>query len=252
MEEPYFQILLNFTAYIQLMAAVDFGFLFMESRSLTVKFQRRLLEQQKESYKPVLDEAGSLTQRCQERWYGQDDEGRKILGLANRIRELKEVFMVDTELEKQSAFMPALGLSSGLFCLFYLIAVPFLISSGNLNWLYWLEYVGEAILLGHLVVILTFVCLPAYRAYLTSLAMCVGWIFIGLLLALLFFSFSKNLIVGEFWLYELMFIAIPAVPVVFMIGRLVSMLIDRKRRINSISKLNEDLQKFLNTYRIKR
>ena len=250
MEEPYFQILLNITAYIQLMAAVDFGFLFLESHSLTVRFQRRLLMQQKENYKPVLYEAGNLTQRCQKRRYDKDDEGRKILGLADKIRERKEVFMENTELEKQSAFMPALGLSSGLFCMFYLIAVPFLISSGNENWLYWLEYVGEAVLLGHLVVILTYVFLPAYRGYLTSLVMCVVWILIGLALALLFFSFGKNLIIGGFWLYELLFIVIPVMPVLFMIGRLVSMLIDRKRRTNSISRLCVKLQDYITTYRI--
>lgn len=115
MSEPYYQILQSFTAYIQFMAAVDFGLLFLESRSLTVKFQKRILSLQKDRYKPILNEAGRITQQCQERRLNQDNDGRIILGLAEVIRKKKEVFLTDTELEKQSAFMPALGLTSGMF-----------------------------------------------------------------------------------------------------------------------------------------
>ena len=246
--EPYYQILLNFTPYIQLMAAVDFGLLLLESRSLTVKFQKRVLGLQKEHYKPILKEAGLLTMQCQERRFNQTDEGRLILGLAERIRKRKEVFGSDTELEKQSAFMPALGLTSGLFCLLYLIIVPFILSDHSEATLYWLEYSAEAVLIGQIVVILTYMLLPQYRGYLTSLAICFSWVIIGLLLSLILYLFDCNLSFGGFAPYEFLILLIPSMPLAFLFMRLVCMVFDRVRRIR---KMNEDiveLRKSLQSY----
>lgn len=92
MEESYYQLLLNLMPYIQLMTAVDIGLLVLENRSITVRFQKKLLDLQKERYKPFLNDLGTLTQQCQERWYGCNDAGRAILGIAESIRTRKKIF----------------------------------------------------------------------------------------------------------------------------------------------------------------
>ncbi len=247
--EPYYQILLNFTPYIQLMAAVDFGLLLLESRSITVKFQKRILDLQIDRYKPILKEAGRLTQQCQERWYNKDETGCTILGLADSIRKRKEVFMTDTELEKQSAFMPALGLTSGLFCLLYLLLVPFVISDHSEFCLFWLEYSAESVSIGQLIVILTYLLLPQYRSYLTSLAICLTWVLIGLAISLVLYLFECNISWGGFGIYEFLILLIPSTPILFLIARLILMLIDRSRRINKIAVDAKDLDVKLQSYR---
>lgn len=247
--EPYYQILLNFTPYAQLMAALDFGLLLLENHSVTVKFQMKILRLQKERYKPLLSEAGRLTQQCQDRWYNQNVAGRVILGLGESIRKRKEVFMEDTELEKQSAFMPALGLTSGLFCLLYLILVPFVLSDHSLSCLYWLEYSAEAVLLGQFVVILTYMFLPQYRGYLSSLAICITWLVIGLIISLVLYVFGWTVNWGVFGLYEFLILLIPSVPLLFLFVRLVFMLIVRRNRIQKIKSDADELRLKLQAYR---
>lgn len=247
--DPYYHILLNFTPYIQLMAAVDFGLLLLESRSITVKFQKRILNLQIDHYKPILKEAGQLTQRCQERRYARDEGGRTILGLADSIRKRKEVFMTDTELEKQSAFMPALGLTSGMFCLLYLLLVPFVISNHSESCLYWLEYSAEAVSIGQLMVILTYMLLPQYRGYLASLAICLTWVLIDLAISLVLYIFGCNIVWGSFGIYEFQILLVPSTPILFLIVRLILMLIDRRRRINRIAEDVEKLDVYVKNYR---
>ena len=248
MEEPYYQLVLNLMPYVQLMTAVDIGLLVLENRSITVRFQKKILDLQRERYKPFLNELGTLTQKCQERWYGGNDAGRAILGLAESIRNRKKVFMEDTELEQQSAFMPALGLTSGLFCILYLLFVPFLMSSHNETWLYWLEYVGESVLVGQVAVILTFIFLPPYRGYLTSLAICGMWIVVVLLISLLLSIFGANITCGTFGLYGLIFIVIPGVPMFFYVYRLIAMLLGRSKRIAKLHHDKEMLEAKLKLY----
>lgn len=248
MADSFYNILLNFTPYVQLLAAIDFGLLVLESHSVTVKFQRNILSLQKDKCKPVLNEAGSLTKQCQERWYNKDDAGRSILGLAEIIRKRKEVFLMDTELEQQSAFMPALGLFSGLFCVLYLIIVPFLIDGHSLAVLYWLEYIAEAVLLGEAIVMLTFAFLPAYRGYFISMTICGIWIIIGIALALVLYLFHWNIPWGEFAFYVFLILVIPSVPMLFLIGRLIVMVIDRHKRIVSIREDIATLRSMIQKY----
>ena len=248
MEESYYQLLLNLMPYIQLMTAVDIGLLVLENRSITVRFQKKLLDLQKERYKPFLNDLGTLTQQCQERWYGCNDAGRAILGIAESIRTRKKIFMEDTELEQQSAFMPALGLTSGLFCILYLLFVPFLMSSHNEVWLYWLEYAGESVLVGQIAVILTFIFLPPYRGYLASFAICGMWIVAVLLISLLLSIFGANMTCGTFGLYGLMFIVIPGVPMLFYVCRLIAMLLGRSKRIAKLRHDKEMLEDKLSLF----
>lgn len=251
MSEPYYQILLNFTPYIQLMAAVDFGLLILESRSVTVKLQKKILSLQKDRYKPILNEAGRVTQQCQERRMNHDDDGRAILGLAETIRKRKDVFLNDTELEKQSAFMPVLGLTSGLFCLAYLILVPFLVSGSNLSCLYWLEYSAQAVFLGQLIVMLSYLFLPRYRGYLTSLVLCLFWVGVGLFVSLILFLFGKNITWGGFGIYETQILLVPSIPIIFLFVRMILMIISRSRRIDKIQSDTEELKVKLQIYQIR-
>ena len=251
MPEPYYQILLNFTPYIQLMAAVDFGLLILESRSVTVKFQKKILGLQKDRYKPILNEAGRITQQCQERRMNQDDDGRTILGLAETIRKRKDVFLNDTEFEKQSAFMPALGLTSGLFCLAYLILVPFLVSDRILSCLYWLEYSSQAVFIGQLIVMVSYLFLPRYRGYLTSLVLCLFWIGVGLLVSLILFLFGKNITWGGLGIYETLMLFVPSIPIIFLFVRMILMVISRSRRIDKIRSDTEELKVKLQIYQIR-
>lgn len=251
MPEPYYQILLNFTPYIQLMAAVDFGLLILESRSVTVKFQKKILGLQKDRYKPILNEAGRITQQCQERRMNQDDDGRTILGLAETIRKRKDVFLNDTEFEKQSAFMPALGLTSGLFCLAYLILVPFLVSDRILSCLYWLEYSSQAVFIGQLIVMVSYLFLPRYRGYLTSLVLCLFWVGVGLLVSLILFLFGKNITWGGLGIYETLMLFVPSIPIIFLFVRMILMVISRSRRIDKIRSDTEELKVKLQIYQIR-
>ena len=251
MPEPYYQILLNFTPYIQLMAAVDFGLLILESRSVTVKFQKKILGLQKDRYKPILNEAGRITQQCQERRMNQDDDGRTILGLAETIRKRKDVFLNDTEFEKQSAFMPALGLTSGLFCLAYLILVPFLVSDRILSCLYWLEYSSQAVFIGQLIVMVSYLFLPRYRGYLTSLVLCLFWVGVGLLVSLILFLLGKKITWGGLGIYETLMLFVPSIPIIFLFVRMILMVISRSRRIDKIRSDTEELKVKLQIYQIR-
>lgn len=244
-------ILIDLIPYFQFLGVVDFGLLILGKRSATVQFQRILLNHQKEKYAYILKKAGELTSRCQERRYGKNEKGGKILGMAKIIRSLKEAFVEDKESEKQSAFMPAMGITAGMFCLLYMFIVPFLKATNDIRWLYGLEYLAEAVLFGQIIVIITYVILENYRDYFVSLRICFTWTIIDFILAELLYFTGNNLYFGDIWLYVALFLIVPLMPFVFMLLRLLFIFIDRKKRAKRILISTDILEEKLNLYKQK-
>ena len=54
----------HFFSYVQMMAALDLALVFIDKGSLVIKLQTKILEAIRESLKPVLNEAGKVTQVC--------------------------------------------------------------------------------------------------------------------------------------------------------------------------------------------
>lgn len=234
----------HFFSYVQMMAALDLALVFIDKGSLVIKLQTKILEAIKESLKPVLNEAGKVTQVCRKDTYSKTESGRLLLAKADIIRGHKKAFEVETEAERLSAFMPAIGLTSGLFCIIYLLLIPYLLKTGDVAYLYFLEYFAEATSVSQCIVLLTLFMKDIY-GYLSSLFLATIWLILPMFIATILYVLGFTIECFGIELYLFLFILLPATPILIMIFRIAVLACKRYSRAKVIKRKTIELRNAL-------
>lgn len=235
-------------SYFQMFTLLNFGLIFIDRNSAVIKLQEKIIKEFISLSKPVLNKAGELTKRCRKEKYGKTEEGFIVLGLAEMIRAEKEAFKKRTEYEKHSLFMPATGFTSGLFCLTYLLFVPFFNKTSNIAWLYWLEYISEAVFVSQLMASFTILYKYAYRNLLTALLISFIWFTLPIALILILYICNWTISCFDAELYLYLFLLLPMMPFVILIGRIVYMIAERNNRLKSIRKKMNELSEKMKSF----
>lgn len=248
---PEYKFLLDFMSYFQMFTLLNLGLIFMDKNSAVIKLQDKILREIQVKASPYLTEAGELTRKCRKNLYESSHKGLVILGLAEMIRTEKEAFREKTELEKYSLFMPAMGLTSGMFCLVYLLFIPLLSKTGNLFCLYFLEYTAVAVFISQAVAILTLFYNDAYRNFLSAILISLIWFLLPLTAAILLYVCNCNITCFSIEFYLFLFLLLPVMPIVTLIMRIICIVTGRINRLKRIKKKTAELSGKLAAYKSK-
>lgn len=240
-----YSFLMDFMSYFQMLTLLNLGMIFIDKNSALVKFQKRLIKDVMQLGEDVMLQAGKITQKCRYDKYCNTEEGRKVLGLASAIRDEKIAFKENTETERNSTFLPAMGLTSGLFCMLYVLMVPYYEKTGNDCFIFFLEYFAEAVCVSHVFVWISLAFQGAYRNFLSSLCISVVWLIIPLLVAVLLHCLDYIISCFDIMVYLFMFVILPMLPILTMVVRIIVMIADRFCRIRSIKNKAEELADLL-------
>lgn len=235
----------HFLSYIQMMAAIDLALIFIDKGSLAVKLQNRILEFIREQAHPILNKAGTATQRCRKDRLSKTEKGKKALGLADIIRGYKTAFEPKTEAEKLSSFLPAMGLTSGIFCIIYMILIPYLLKSQNELCLHFLIFATEAIFISQAVTVLTLFMKETFLGYLSSLIIAILWIFVPMFIITILHLFNATIECFSIEFYLSLFILLPMTPILTMAVRICYLIYVRYSRIRYIKNKTKELQNLL-------
>ena len=235
----------HFLSYIQMMAAIDLALIFIDKGSLAVKLQNRILEFIQEKAQSTLNEAGAMTQRCRKDRLSKTEKGKKALGLADIIRGYKTAFEPKTEAEKLSSFLPAMGLTSGIFCIIYMILIPYLLKSQNELCLHFLIFATEAIFISQVVTVLTLFMKETFLGYLSSLAISMSWMMASMFVIVILYYFNAVIECFDINFYLLLFILLPMTPILTMAFRICLLICIRKSRIRYIKNKTKELRNLL-------
>ena len=234
----------HFFSYVQMMAALDLALVFIDKGSLVMKLQAQILKAIKDKFKPALNEAGKVTQTCRKDKYFKTEKGRQILGLANIIREHKKAFDAETEAERLSSFMPAIGLTSGIFCIIYLLLIPYLLKTGDETFLYFLEYLAESTCVSQCIILLTLFT-KDISGYLSTLLLAAIWLILPMLIAAALHILGVTIECFDLEFYLALFILLPVTPILIMIFRIGALACKRCSRIMFIKRKTKELRMLL-------
>lgn len=243
-----YTFLLDFMSYFQMLTLLDFGLVFIDKNSAVIKLQNRIIKEIQEASKTMLNKAGLITQKCRKDKFQNTEQGRKILGLAEMIRAEKTVFPEKTEMESKSMFMPAMGLTSGFFCLAYILLIPFFKKSGNISFLYFLEYIAESVYVSQIFILFTLFYKGRYHGFLQSMSISMVWFAIPFALATVMSLSDLTITFFCIDVYLIAFLILPLMPILTMIVRITEMIIDRKKRIKKIEDMTDELSVMLESY----
>ena len=228
------------------MAALDLALILIDKDSLVMKLQTRIMEITKGDAYPILKDAENLADSCDINKYSTTDAGRRILGMAENIRNHVTAFQgPETNAEKLPSFMPALGLMSGFFCIIYMIWVPFLLRNPNEISLHLLILTAEAILVSQCVTILTLFMKDDFPGYLSSLATAILWFLIPIILAIILYIFDATIECFFIDFYLSLFILLPMTPILVMMVRIWYLRHLRLARVKLIKDKAEELRNLL-------
>ena len=243
MDYPLFGHLLS---YIQMMAALDLALIFIDKDSLVMKLQTRIMEITKGDAYSILSDAESLAGSCDKSKYSTTDSGRRILGIAESIKNHVTAFQgPETNAEKLPSFMPALGLMSGFFCIIYMIWVPFLLRNPNEVSLHFLIFTAEATLVSQCVTILTLFMKETFLGYLSSLIIAILWIVVPMFVITILHLFNATIECFSIEFYLSLFILLPMTPILTMAVRICYLIYVRYSRIRYIKNKTKELQNLL-------
>lgn len=243
MDYPLFGHLLS---YIQMMAALDLALIFIDKDSLVMKLQTRIMEITKGDAYSILSDAESLAGSCDKSKYSTTDSGRRILGIAESIKNHVTAFQgPETNAEKLPSFMPALGLMSGFFCIIYMIWVPFLLRAPNEVSLHFLIFTAEATLVSQCVTILTLFMKDKFPGYLSSLATAILWFLIPIVFTTILYLLDATIECFGIDFYLFLFILLPMMPILVMMIRILYLRHIRRARVRLIKNKAAELHDLL-------
>ena len=234
-----------FMPFFQMMAAINLGLIFIDRSSGIVKIQKAFVQFYISTVKPELAKIGSLTQRCKSNHLSKTEEGRIILALAEDIRAKRVTFDEDTEIEKNTVFLPSLGGMSGFIGLIFLVIEPYYRITGDISFIHYIEYIAEAGAISMIASVLSFFLRNYFPTRISVIISSLWWFAISLSVIIFFDVTGYNIECFNIDTYLVFLIAIQLVSSFFVASCIIYMIAARRKRFRLIKKAAEELEKRL-------